>query len=133
MKNNFLVRHLVSALCVFVFPVVAAAQEKGLDERIDAAFKPIADGFEAIVFYLAPLPAPFNIPIVLYLLIGGATFFTIAFGFINFRRFPLAINVVRGKYDDIEMAADADHEEPHSMKSEVEMTEEGDILRTIKG
>ena len=95
MKFNFLVRHLLTALSVFVFPIVAAAQEKGLDERIDAAFKPIADGFEAIVFYAAPLPAPFNIPIILYLLIGGASFFTIAFGFNNIPRFPLAINAVR--------------------------------------
>jgi len=131
MKSNFLVRHLLTALSVFVFPIVAAAQEKGLDERIDAAFKPIADGFEAIVFYLAPLPAPFNIPIVLYLLIGGATFFTIAFGFINIRRFPLAINVVRGKYDDIEMAADGDDKEPHVEKSEVNVID-GDIPDTIK-
>lgn len=132
MKSNFLVRHLLTALSLFVFPIVAAAQEKGLDERIDAAFKPIADAWEAIVFFQAPLPPPFNIPVVLILLIGGATFFTIAFGFINLRRFPLAINVVRGKYDDIEMADDPDHKEPHSMKAEVEMTEEGDILRTIK-
>lgn len=131
MKINFLVRHLLTALSVFVFPIVAAAQEKGLDERIDAAFKPIADGFEAIVFYPAPLPAPLNIPIVLLLLIGGATFFTIAFGFINLRRFPLAINVVRGKYDDIEMAADADHKEPHVEKSEVNVVD-GDIPDTIK-
>lgn len=131
MKNNFLVRHLVTALCVFVFPIVAAAQEKGLDERIDAAFKPIADAWEAIVFYPAPLPAPFNIPIVLLLLIGGATSFTIAFGFINIRRFPLAINVVRGKYDDIEMADGAEHNEPHVEKAEVNIVD-GDLPDTIK-
>lgn len=107
------------------------AQERGLDERIDAAFKPIADAFEALVFYPAPLPAPFNIPIVLLLLIGGATFFTIAFGFINLRRFPLAIQVVRGKYDDIEMVGDADHHDPHVEKSEVNIVD-GDIPETIK-
>ncbi len=131
MKNNFFLRHLLAILTIFVFPLVATAQEKGLDERIDAAFKPIADGFEAIVFYLAPLPAPFNIPIILYLLIGGASFFTIAFGFINIRRFPLAINVVRGKYDDIEMADGAEHSEPHVEKAEVNIVD-GDLPDTIK-
>jgi len=35
-------------------------------------------------------------------LVGSALFFTIYFGFINVRRFPLAINVVRGKYDDMD-------------------------------
>ena len=29
-------------------------------------------------------------------------FFTIYFGFINLRRFPLAINVVRGKFDHVD-------------------------------
>ncbi|MCW5947870.1 MAG: alanine:cation symporter family protein [Pyrinomonadaceae bacterium] len=119
---------------VFVMPAAAFAQEKGIDERIDAAFKPIADGFEAIVFYAAPLPAPFNLPIVLYLLILGATFFTVVFGFVNIRRFPLALNVVRGKYDDIEMASDPQHEEPHTAvdKPDVYVTEEGDVARTIR-
>jgi amino acid carrier protein len=114
-----------------VFPVLAFAQEKGLDERIDAAFKPYADGWEAIVFYPAPLPEPFNIPIILYLLIGGASFFTLVFGFINIRRFPLAIQVVRGKYDDIEMAGDSDHKDPHVEKAELNIVE-GDIPDTIK-
>lgn len=113
-----------------VFSTIAFAQEQGLDQRIDQAFKPIADGWEAIVFYPMPLPAPLNLPIVLYLLIFGALFFTVAFGFVNIRRFPLAINVVRGKYDDIELGPD--HTEPHAMPAEVEVTEEGDVMRTIR-
>ncbi|MBX3267123.1 MAG: alanine:cation symporter family protein [Acidobacteria bacterium] len=121
-----------SLFAAFILPVVAAAQQEGIDERIDKAFKPVADWWEWLVFFPMPLPAPFNLPIVLYLLIGGAVFFTLAFGFVNIRRFPLALNVVRGKYDDIEMADDPTHEEPHSMKAEVEMTDEGDIVQTIK-
>ena len=113
-----------------ILPVLANAQEQGLDERIDAAFKPIADWFEWLVFFPMPLPAPLNLPIVLYLLIGGAVFFTIAFGFVNLRRFPLAIQVVRGKFDDIELGAG--HTESHAMPAEVEVTEEGDIMRTIR-
>lgn len=129
--NQRVSRYFLSTLAVLIFPVLTFAQEKGIDERIDAAFKPIADAFEAMVFYPAPLPVPFNIPIILYLLIGGASFFTIAFGFINIRRFPLAINVVRGKYDDIEAAGDSGHTEPHVEKAEVNIVD-GDLPDTIK-
>ena len=44
----------------------------------------------------------FGIPIVLILLLLGALFFTIYFGFVNIKHFPTAIQVVRGKYDDLE-------------------------------
>jgi AGCS family alanine or glycine:cation symporter len=47
------------------------------------------------------------VPIVVILLVAGALFFTIYFSFINIRRFPLAIRVTRGMYDDIELAPDA--------------------------
>ncbi|MBX3296883.1 MAG: alanine:cation symporter family protein [Acidobacteria bacterium] len=128
--------HKVSKFALTFFaatllPVVAAAQEKGLDERIDEAFKPVADWWEWLVFFPMPLPEPLNLPIVLYLLIGGAVFFTLAFGFVNIRRFPLALSVVRGKYDDIEMAGDPEHKEPHIEKSEI-LTVDGDIPETIK-
>ncbi len=124
-------KFLLPILSVFVFPVLAAAQEKGLDKRIDEAFKPVADWFEWLVFYPVPLPAPFNLPLVLILLIAGALFFTVAFGFVNIRRFPLALNVVRGKYDDIELAGDSGHSEPHVEKAEVNIVG-GDIVDTIK-
>jgi AGCS family alanine or glycine:cation symporter len=39
---------------------------------------------------------------VLIVLILGAVFFTIYFGFVNIRRFGTSINIVRGKYDSIE-------------------------------
>jgi AGCS family alanine or glycine:cation symporter len=109
-------------------PLGATAQERGLDERIDAAFQPVATWWEWLVFYPMPLPAPLDIPIILYLLIGGALFFTIAFGFINVRRFPLAISVVRGKYDDIEMGPD--HKE-HLDPAELNIVE-GDVPDTIR-
>lgn len=112
-----------------LLPVFATAQERGLDQRIDEAFQPVATAFESIVFYPMPLPAPFDIPIILYLLIGGALFFTLAFGFVNIRRFPLAISVVRGKYDDIELSPD--HSEPHVEKNEINVVD-GDIPDTIK-
>lgn len=117
-------KNLIAAFKVFlllaIVPAIASAQEKGLDQRIDEAFKPIADAFGAIVFY----PVYEGIPFVLVLLIFGAAFFTVAFGFVNIRHYWTAINVVRGKYDNI------DHGEADTT-AEVNIVE-GDIVDTIR-
>ena len=73
------------------------SQEKGLDQKIDEAFAPISDFFSYYVFY--PIA---GYPFVILLLIASAAFFTLYFGFPNIKYFFTAINVVRGKYDDIE-------------------------------
>lgn len=54
------------------------------------------------VFSVTVSAAHTNIFWVLIVLIAGAVFFTIYFGFVNFRRFGTSINIVRGKYDGIE-------------------------------
>ena len=100
-------------------PLNAQTTEKGLDERINEAFKPVSDFFSEVVFFQVG-----GNPFVIYLLVGSALFFTIYFGFINVRRFPLAINVVRGKYDDI------DHHSA-SKKAAVNIAD-GDIVDTLK-
>ena len=65
-----------------------------------------------------------SVPLVVILLIFGAVFFTIYFGFVNIVKFPMAINVVRGKYDEIEK---------HSVdeKAAVNIVD-GDIVDTIR-
>ena len=73
------------------------SQVKGLDQKIDEAFAPISDFFSYYVFY--PIA---GYPFVILLLIASAAFFTLYFGFPNIKYFSTAINVVRGKYDDIE-------------------------------
>jgi len=77
------------------------ASEKGLDEKVNDAFMPVATWWENTVLYPIPIGG-FNIPIVVILLVIGATFFTIYFGFPAVTKFKLAINTVRGKYDEIE-------------------------------
>ncbi len=114
-----------TALFSFLIPMLSFAQEtseKGLDERVNDAFMPFAVWWES--FILTPIPVgEYNLPIVLILLIFGATFFTIAFKFPNISRFPLAINTVRGKYDDL------DH---HSVEQTELNVVDGDLLHTIK-
>lgn len=95
-----------------------SAQEKGLDQRIDEAFKPISDTVTNAVFFEV-----FDTPFVLILLVGSALFFTLYFKFPNIRHFGTAINVVRGKYDEV----DAHKAE----QSELNIVD-GDVVGTIK-
>lgn len=91
---------LVAGLGLLAAGSVAAqepARALGLDQRIDRAFEPVAKGWENVV--LSPAP---SMPWVLMLLVVGAVFFTIVFGFANVRLFSLAIQVVRGRYDALE-------------------------------
>ena len=80
-----------------ILPFLTLAAEKGLDQKIDEAFAPISDFFSYYVFY--PIA---GYPFVILLLIGSAAFFTLYFGFPNIKYFFTAINVVRGKYDEVE-------------------------------
>ena len=121
-QRNFMVRSL--RLLAFMFFVLSSsalsAQEKGLDRRIDEAFKPFSDFITNVVFFEV-----LGTPFVLILLVGSALFFTLYFGFPNIRYFGTAINVVRGKYDELET-------EGHGAeKSEVNVVD-GDVTGTIR-
>ncbi len=50
-----------------------------------------------------------EIPLVVAWLVVGAIFFTIRMGFINFRGFKHAIDVVRGKYDNPDAEGEVSH------------------------
>ena len=95
-----------------------SAQDKGLDQRIDEAFKPFSDAVTNAVFFEV-----FGTPFVLVLLVGSALFFTLYFKFPNIRYFGTAINVVRGKYDEIEA---------HKAETADLNIVDGDVIGTIK-
>jgi len=127
MTNHRVFKYLTAGALSLLFTVSAFAGEaatKGLDQRINDAFDPVASAWESIVLYPISI-AGFQIPIVLLILIAGATFFTLYFGFINIRGFPLAIRVVRGHYDEIE------HGEAPVTTSTLNVVE-GDIPDTIR-
>ena len=95
MKKYFL------SLFTFLIPIITFAQEnieKGIDQKIDEAFKPFSDFISSIVFFEVFKGAPF----VIILLVFSALFFTLYFGFPNFRYFITSINIVRGKYDSLD-------------------------------
>lgn len=70
-----------------------------------------------------------QVPVVVILLVLGAGFFTIYFGFINIRMIPFAIKVVSGKYDDVEKSGAGDA----SKIKQAEVSEvDGDLVDTIR-
>ena len=74
-----------------------------------------------VVFVAIPVGDGLAIPVVLILLLLAATYFTIYFGFPNFTRFGLAVDVVRGKYDSTKEVVDSNM-----------ITRDGDIPDTIR-
>ncbi len=84
-----------------ILKVNTSVADKGLDEKINDGFMPFAIWWENLILSEVSIFG-FGIPLVLIILILGALFFTIYFGFVNIRHFPTAINVVRGKYDELE-------------------------------
>lgn len=100
-----------------LMPFISLASEKGIDQKIDEAFKPISEFISGIIFFQV-----FGAPFVLILLVVSALFFTLYFGFPNFRYFGKAINVVRGKYDHVD----------HQSSGNPDLAVDGDIKDTIK-
>jgi AGCS family alanine or glycine:cation symporter len=116
-------KYLLSILTL-ILPLATFAQEaeKGLDEKINDAFMPVASAWEGLVLFTVPIGG-YDIPFVLILLVAGATFFTVYFKFPSFTKFGLAINTVRGKYDEIEGGHHA---------GKTDMAIDGDIPDTIR-
>ncbi len=120
---NLSKKNASAVVVMLLVPFMLQAQSKGLDEQINEAFMPFAIWWENLIF-TEILIAGFGIPVVLILLLSGALFFTFYFGFVNIRHFPTAIQVVRGKYDDLEKLGTSQNVQVHEV--------DGDIVDTIK-
>jgi len=116
----------LSATLLFPLAIFAEGnKEKGIDERINDWFAPIAGWWESIVLFPIVFSKNLQMPFIVLLLAVAGLFFTFYFAFVNFRKFSLAIRITRGKYDKLEnMAA-----EPVSDRVNII---EGDIIDTIK-
>ena len=127
MKRSYL--PLLAVLFACLLPAVLHAQTeeaKGLDQRIDQWFAPVAAWLERVVFFPIRFSETVRVPFIVVLLVTGAWFFTLYFGFVNIRRFGLAIRAVRGKYDYL------DREIPRVHSADTHVTETGDNPDTIK-
>jgi AGCS family alanine or glycine:cation symporter len=113
----------IFALLLPLLNFAQETQEVGIDQKIDEAFGSATGWFVEFIFYQIPFTDEISVYWVLFPLIIGATYFTIYFKFINFGGFITSINIVRGKYDDID-----DH---GSMIAAGDSTPGGDIKETI--
>ncbi len=120
--NLYIMKKKLLALLFLISPMFTFAQEKGLDKKIDEAFAPISNFFSEMIFFPIYEDENVTIPFVLLLLVGSALFFTIYFKFPNLFHFKTAINVVRGKYDEIDQHGAGDSD----------LAVGGDIKGTIK-
>ncbi|AUS07323.1 alanine/glycine:cation symporter family protein [Pseudotamlana carrageenivorans] len=93
-------KYLLS-IFTLISPILIFAQES-TSQQVDRIFKDYTGWFVEAIFYEIPFSETYQIPWVLIVLMSGAIFFTIYFKFINFTGFKKAINVVQGKYEDIE-------------------------------
>ena len=71
---------------------------KSVEDAVNGVFGPFSDWLGAIVFYAIPLPGGTSLPIVVLWLVAAGIIISTYFGFIQFRAFKLATEVVRGKF-----------------------------------
>ncbi|MEM7618257.1 MAG: alanine/glycine:cation symporter family protein [Pseudomonadota bacterium] len=69
-----------------------------LDQKINNIIKPVADYLDSIIFYVEPMSG-FDIKLILVWLVSISLFLTVYLGFINFKYFKHAVDLVRGKHD----------------------------------
>ena len=110
-------------LIALILPLFSFAQDKGIDQIIDEKFGDATGWFVNFIFYQIEFSDDIKIFWVLFPLIFGAAYFTIYFKFINFRGILTSINIVRGKYDNV------DHHE--TIEAAGDATPGGDSIETI--
>ncbi len=119
-------KYLIVVVSILL-PFFQFAQDKGIDQIIDEKFGNYTKWFVDGIFAEIPVTDSISIPWVLIVLVLGALFFTIYFKFINIAGFKTAINIVRGKYDDIEGREDETEQDLAHVHAV-----DGDIVQTIK-
>ena len=82
---------------------MASAPPEGLIDLANTYFATVVNAVESVLFF--PIPTPFTsegVPFLIFWLLIGGVFFTLRFGFLNYRMIPHGLAVIRGKYKDEE-------------------------------
>ena len=88
----------IAMLCI---PSISFAEEiVGIDQKIDQFFTTYLGWFASAIFYGVKVEDGVNFPLIVGWLFIAAIIFTFYFGFIQFRKFRLSIDIVSGKYTD---------------------------------
>ncbi|MGW0466515.1 alanine/glycine:cation symporter family protein [Streptomyces sp. NPDC003027] len=81
---------------------------QSVDDAVSGFFEPIAHWLVEVVFYSVPVGGT-NLPLIVAWLVVAGLVFTGWFGFVQVRKFRLAVDVVRGKYDEKGSAGEVNH------------------------
>ena len=111
-------------IAILLFKTSLFAQQTSTAELVDSIFKKYTGWFVEIIFYEIPFTETVRVPWVLFVLIGGALYFTLTFKFVQFRLFGTSIKTVQGSYDEV------DHHGAHKSLEYEKQNE--DIQDTIK-
>lgn len=85
-------------LCI---PSISFAEEiVGIDQKIDQFFTTYFGWFASAIFYGVKIEDGVTFPLIVGWLFVAAIVFTFYFGFIQFRRFRLSLDIVSGKYSN---------------------------------
>ncbi|MGR3937808.1 alanine/glycine:cation symporter family protein [Streptomyces sp. BRA346] len=79
-----------------------------IDKAVSDFFDPVATWLSDIVFYAVPIGGT-ELPLIVAWLVVGGLVFTTWFGVIQFRKFKLATEVVRGKHDEAGSPGEVNH------------------------
>ncbi|MFJ7779285.1 alanine/glycine:cation symporter family protein [Streptomyces yangpuensis] len=79
-----------------------------VDEAVSGFFEPIAKWLGDVVFYSVPVNGT-QLPLIVAWLVVAGLVFSAWFGLIQIRKFPLALRVVRGKYDEKGSTGEVNH------------------------
>ena len=123
MRRRLIETRFLGLIALLCLGLVSKAEELGLDQQIDKVFGDLTGWFVDLIFYQIPFSENVSIYWVLFPLILGAGYFTFYFNLINFRKIGVAVNIVRGKYDEL------DHHE--SITAAGDSTPGGDNIETI--
>ena len=100
-QNNHSTGAIVRAGAAFVLlaGLSGAASAQGIDAAVDKFFNDYLGWFAGLIFTSVPV-AGTAFPLIAGWLLVAALVFTLYFGFIQFRKFKLATDIVRGRYSD---------------------------------
>lgn len=108
MPKSVMKRLWIISIFLCFMPTVALAADEAAGNpflrTIDNGFTQITNIISQVLFFSVA-----GFPLIVLWLICGAIFFTIRMGFVNFRMFGHAIDIVRGKYDDPNAPGEVSH------------------------
>ena len=73
-------------LIIILFFNQIALQAQGIDETIDTALRPLADGLSRFIFFSVTIFGA-EVPLIVMWLVSAAVFFTVYFNFLNITGF----------------------------------------------